>query len=224
MAQFLAGGKSGVMYGISSTRVLKEFHNGSGGEIEYQVYQRLGSYPNITKLLDIRKDGSIILERGEPLRTVYRASTLSEIPIQRKISWLRHAAEGYQHLYICNIVHADIGCNNLILTEDNCVKLIDFEGSSIDGRIADSCYEWFSYCPSEPRISPRTDIFVFGCAIYKILTGRPPYYELEASNDPYRQVEELYTNRRFPHITDLPLGALIQSCWYSKISSMSEVV
>ncbi|KAF1952603.1 kinase-like protein [Byssothecium circinans] len=199
--QFLAAGKSGVVYGIDPERVLKEFHDSDAGEIERRVYQRLGSHPNIAKVLDTRADGSIILERGTPLRTILRASSANEISIQTKVCWLRHAAEGYQYLHACDIIHSDIGCNNLILTGEDHVKLIDFEGCSIDGGPADSCYEWFSYCPSMPRVSQRTDIFAFGCAIY-----------------------ELYGNQHFPDVTNLPLGQLVQSCWCGDTRSMSEVI
>ena len=222
--QFLTAGKSGVVYGIDPERVLKEYHDGDGGEIERRVYQRLGSHPNIAKVLDTRTDGSIILERGTPLRTICRASSANEIPILTKVHWLRHAAEGYQYLHARNIIHSDIGCNNLILTGEDHVKLIDFEGCSIDSGPAFSCYEWFSYCPSMPRVSRRTDIFAFGCAIYEVLTGRPPYYELETSDDPYKQVEELYANQHFPDVTNLPLGQLVRSCWFGDINSMSEVI
>jgi len=222
--QFLAAGKSGIVYGIDTKRVLKEFHDDNGGEIERRVYQRLGSHPNIAKVLDIQTDGSIILERGTPLRTICQTSCTSEIPIRTKFRWLKDAAEGYRYLHACNVIHGDIGCNNLILTEGDHVKLIDFEGCSIDGGPAGSCYEWFSYCPSEPRVSQCTDIFAFGCAIYEILTGRPPYYELKASDDPYKQVEELYVNQRFPDVTNLPFGELIRSCWCGDVSSMSEVI
>ena len=222
--QFLAAGKSGVVYGIDPERVLKEFHDGDGGKIERRVYQRLGSHPNIAKVLDTRTDGSIILERGTPLRTILRASSANEIPIPTKVHWLRHAAEGYRYLHARDIIHSDIGCNNLILMGKDHIKLIDFEGCSIDGGPADSCYEWFSYCPSIPRVSRRTDIFAFGCAIYEVLTGRPPYHELEKSDEPYKQVEELYANQYFPDITNLPLCQLIQSCWYGDINSMSEVI
>jgi serine/threonine protein kinase len=216
--QFLAAGKSGVVYRIDPERVLKEFHDVDAGEIERQVYRRLGSHPSIAKLLETRTDGSIILERGTPLRTICRDSSANETPIQTKVHWLRHAAEGYQYLHTCNIIHGDVGCHNLILTGKGRVKLIDFEGCSIDGGPAGSCYEWFSYRPSIPEVSKRTDIFAFGCAIYEVLTRRPPYHEFEASDDPYKQVEELYTNQQFPDITNLPLGQLIQSCWCGDVS------
>ena len=175
-------------------------------------------------MLDIRTDSSIIFERDIPLRTICRASSANEIPILTKVHWLKHAAEGYQYLYARNIIHSDIRCNNLILTGEDHIKLIDFKGCSIDNRSAASCYEWFSYCPSMPRVSRRIDIFAFGCAIYEVLTGRPPYYELEKSIELFKQVEELYANQYFPDITNLPLSQLIRSCWCGNINSMGEVI
>ena len=118
---------------------------------------------------------------------------MSKIPIQTKLGWLRQAAQGYQHAHDCGIVHGDVGCNNVILTKEGFLKIVDFEGCSIGGDPADSCYEYFSYRPSIPRVDRRTDIFAFGCAIYEVMTARPPHQELEALNDRYQQVEQLYT-------------------------------
>ncbi|RMZ73137.1 serine threonine kinase [Pyrenophora seminiperda CCB06] len=222
--QVLAAGKSGVVYAIDSERVLKEYHDDEAWATEHMVYKRLDPHPNIAKFLEIRTDTSIVLERGTPLRSICRGPTASEIPMQTKVRWLRHAAEGYRYLHACDIIHGDVGSHNWILTGQDCVKLIDFEGCSVDGGTAGSCYEWFSYRPSLPRVSRRTDIFAFGCAIYEISTGRPPYHELQASDDPYTQVEELYAIEHFPDTTDLPLGQLIQKCWHGDASSMSEII
>ena len=222
--QFLAAGKSGVVYAIDDKRILKEFQESDRGEVERRAYHRLGSHPHIAKLLATRTDGSLVLERGDVLRTICRSPSANGISIQIKLSWLRQAAEGYQHSHDCNIIHGDVGCHNIILTREGYLKIVDFEGCSIDGEPADSCYEWFSYRPSIPRVDRRTDIFAFGCAIYEVMTGRPPYHELEASNDSYQQVEQLYTNHRFPDVTSLPLGVLMQSCWHGDFTSMSEVL
>lgn len=221
--KFLAAGKAGVVYGIDDRRVLKEYLETDGGEVERRAYDRLGSHPNIAKLLSIRKDGSLILERGEVLRKICR-SPLSEISLQKRLGWLRQAAKGYQYSHDCNIIHADVGCNNMILTREGHLKIIDFEGCSIDDEPADSCYEWFSYRPSVPTVSRRTDIFAFGCAIYEVVAGRPPHHELEASDNRYTEVEQLYANNQFPDVTSLPLGRLIQSCWDNEFTSIGEVL
>ncbi|KAF2753678.1 kinase-like protein [Pseudovirgaria hyperparasitica] len=222
--KFIAAGKSSAVYSIDRKRVLKAFHEHEDGELEYRAYERLRSHPNIAKILGIMKDGSIVLERGTSLRSICRDPTAADIPIQTKVKWLRHAARGYQHLHSCNIVHGDVGCNNLILTRKNIVKLIDFEGCSIDGGEAGSCYEWFSYRPSIPSVSQRTDVFAFGCAIYEVVTGRPPHYDLESSRNQDREVEQRYIDGHFPIVADLPMGQLMQSCWLSNHITMSEVV
>ncbi|KAI1935100.1 hypothetical protein LOZ66_005405 [Ophidiomyces ophidiicola] len=130
--QFLAAGKSGIVYAIDDKRVLKEFQETERGEVERQAYCRLGSHSNIAKLLGTRKDGSIVLERGEVLRKICRSASADKIPIERKLCWLRQAAKGYQHLHNSNIIHSDVGCNNMILTKEGRLKIIDFEGCSID--------------------------------------------------------------------------------------------
>lgn len=112
----------------------------------------------------------------------------------------------------------------MILTENDCLKIIDFEGCSIDGGLAGACYEWFSYRTSTPTVSRHTDIFAYGCVIYEIITGKPPYHEPEKSDDPTSLVEELYKNNQFPNVTHLPLGDLMQGCWHGTFNSMTEII
>jgi hypothetical protein len=56
------------------------------------------------------------------------------------------------------------------------------------------------------------------------MTGKPPYHEFEKSETDRREVEELYTNNQFPDVTTVPLGQLIQGCWYGEVNSMREIV
>lgn len=125
--EFLDSGKSGVVYGIDPKRVLKVYHDEEAGELERRVYRRIASHPNVAKLLDIRTDGSILLERGVDLGKICQASSFNGIPLQTKVRWLRNATEGYQHLHHNGIIHADIACSNLILAQDISVKLVDFD-------------------------------------------------------------------------------------------------
>ena len=170
------------------------------------------------------EDGSIILERGQVLRTIRQKAGADQIPLRRKLRWLRHAAEGLRHIHEKGIVQADVGCYNMILTRNDCLKIIDFEGCSIDNESADSLYEWFSYRRSTPTVSIQTDIFAYGCATYEIMTGRPPYHGLEKSDDRSSLIEQLYQKNQFPDVTHLPLGVVMRSCWHGTFNSMSEVI
>ena len=135
--------------------------------------------------------GSSFSSEVHPFRTICRASSVNGISIPMKAGWLRDAAEGYQHFHARDVIHGDVGSDNLILVWEDHVKLIGFEGCSVDRGPAGACYEWFSYCPSIPRVSRRIDIFAFGCTVYEVLTGRPPCFEFETSDDPSRHIEEL---------------------------------
>ncbi|KAK7897036.1 hypothetical protein LTR67_004924 [Exophiala xenobiotica] len=233
--QYITAGGSGLIYGIDEKRVVKQYFEGeeSDAEREREAYTRLGSHPNIASYLGSLKDGSIILERGQPLREKYQKSSADKIPLRRKLRWLRQAAEGIRYAHEKGIVQADVGCYNMmliracgltILMGSDCLKLIDFGGASIDGGEHGSCYQWYSYRRSTPEVSKQTDIFAFGCVVYEILTGRHPYHEFEASDNRSHLVEQLYEENQFPDITNLPLGQLMQGCWHGTFNSMTEVV
>ncbi|KAK5442635.1 hypothetical protein LTS15_010953 [Exophiala xenobiotica] len=111
----------------------------------------------------------------------------------------------------------------MILTPDDNLKIIDFEGCGMDGAQAKSCYEGFSYRRSVPSTSKQTDIFAFGCAAYEIITGKPPYHELEKLDGNSSLVEQRYEQNQFPNVFDLPLGALMRSCWQGEAKSMADI-
>ncbi|KAF2755811.1 kinase-like protein [Pseudovirgaria hyperparasitica] len=222
--QYLAAGKTGIVYAIDSERVWKEFESREDGEVERRVYKRLGLHPNIAKLLLVRADGSIILERGTAIRDILRDCRATDLSITTKVDWLIGAARGYQYLHDNAIIHGDVGCNNLILARDGNVKLIDFEGCSIDGGTADSCYEWFSYRRADPYVSRTTDIFAFGCAVYEIITGKPPYHEFESLADCGAHVQQLYAACQFPDVAGVPLSNVIEKCWHGGLESMDAVI
>jgi serine/threonine protein kinase len=219
--KFLAAGGSGVIYAIDEERILKEFY-GEGIDVERRALERLGLHVNIVRCLDATHDG-LTLERGITVRSVIQGSGANQIPLHTKVRWLHEAAEGTRYMHNKGIIHADIGCNNWILVKD-CLKIIDFEGSSIDGEDAEACYEWFSYKESSPRISRKTDIFAFGCAIYEVITGRQPYDELLPFEDRMIRVKKLYAENQFPEVENIPLGKLMQECWNGTFNSMDEVL
>ncbi|KIW99646.1 uncharacterized protein Z518_11059 [Rhinocladiella mackenziei CBS 650.93] len=225
--EFIGGGFSGLVYAIDGERVLKEYSDfdDRDRDTEHRAYERLGSHPNIARYFGATKDGSIILERGRCLQTIYQQSGgTAGFPLSRKLRWAREAAAGLRHAHEKGILQADVGCHNMMLTRDDRLKIFDFAGCSIDGEEAASCYKWFSYRPSTPEVSIQTDLFAYGCALYEIETGRHPYHELETFDDRERRIKQLYQEKKFPHVTHLILGEVIQDCWNGKFNSMGEVI
>jgi serine/threonine protein kinase len=219
--KFLAAGGSGIVYEIDEKRVLKEFHS-EGINVERQALERLRSHANIIRLFGATENG-LILERGRSLRAVIQESGADRIPLDRKIRWLQEAAEGTRYMHDNGIVHADVGCHNWIIVEGR-IKIIDFEGCSIDGKEAGACYEWFSYKESMPAISRETDIFAFGCAIYEVITGRQPHDALLESDNRMARIKQLYAENQFPQVENMPLSNLMEGCWRGTFNSMEEIL
>jgi hypothetical protein len=83
--RFLAAGISSVVYAIDQESVLKEYHDGVGAGVERRAYQRLSPHPNITNLLGIESNGSIVLERGTPLSCLTRSPDAHKTSLQVKL-------------------------------------------------------------------------------------------------------------------------------------------
>lgn len=119
------------------------------------------------------------------------------------------------------IVHADVGCENMVIVGDR-LKLIDFEGSSIDGMEAAAGYKWYNRRDS--IVNLQSDIFAYGAVVYQILTGKPPFYEFAAFDDRSSPVQRLYSERRFPEVQGLPLSDVMLGCWSGSFDSMAEII
>ncbi|RAK97423.1 kinase-like protein [Aspergillus ibericus CBS 121593] len=223
-------GEQSILVAIDSHSVIKRRPGPSDDfacqayNIEVRAYGRLGDHPRIASLREVTDDG-IVLERGECLRQKIQ-SNASQTAMQTKLRWAQEAAEGLRYIHMKNIIHADVGCHNLILDQSGHIKFIDFAGSGIDGEVATVCYEWCSYQPgSEPDV--RTDIFAFGSTLYEIETGEKPYHELEKTlnaGNLMRRVEQLFAMGEYPRVDTLVLGDVILRCWNGDYSVMDQVV
>jgi serine/threonine protein kinase len=192
-------------------------------DVEVRVYHHLGHHKRIAQFEETTE--GLILERGECLRRRLQLIDTASIPISTKLQWAQDAAEGLAYLHSRHIVHADVGCHNMILDNTDHVKLIDFAGSRINGEEALVCYEWCSFRPGK-EIDESTDIFAFGSMLFEVETGKVPFHELEQTMEMGRlvtTVEGLLSEGNFPSVKNLTLGSIISGCWNDRYKSMKEV-
>ena len=153
------------------------------------------NHPNILAVYDVGLHGgapyivSELLE-GESLRSRLHAGAL---PSRRAIEYARQIAEGLAAAHERNIVHRDVKPDNLFITHDGRIKILDFGIAKLTPS-GDEAGQRTRYAteteaglvvgtaaymsPEQVRgeaVDPRSDIFSFGAMLYEMLAGRPAF-------------------------------------------------
>lgn len=139
-----------------------------------------------------------------------------------EVLWVfRKVAEGLHALHELGYAHADIKPNNILLTKDDSVKIIDFGQSCPLGHVKQRVQGTPDYIAPEQvlrkPIDQRTDVFNLGATMYWIVTGR--FFTTLIQNvqvgDKRTEIESKRGNQA-PHELDesIPVGLsrLIMEC------------
>lgn len=166
------------------------------------------SHPNIVAAYDAEQVGGVHLFVMEYVdgQNLAEAVRHRERPfsVAEACDFIRQAALGLQHAHAQGMVHRDIKPQNLMLTREGTVKILDFGLASL---IADEIEEEIAgdtdtlaasktarlthasttigtpdyIAPEQIRDARdadiRADIYGLGCTLYFLLTGRPPFPE-----------------------------------------------
>jgi Tol biopolymer transport system component/tRNA A-37 threonylcarbamoyl transferase component Bud32 len=176
-------------------------------EIEAQAAAAL-NHPNITQIYAIEEADEqlfIVMEyvEGRELKEViYTPHTppsrgnLDESPfeggarrvgnvitIDQILEYAKQIAEGLQAAHKKGIVHRDIKSSNIMITDKNQVKIMDFGlakvGQGMQLTKEQSTLGTAAYMSPEQirgdKVDQRTDIWSFGVVLYEILTGDLPF-------------------------------------------------
>jgi len=155
---------------------------------EYTVASDLNS-PRIIKVFDFRT------ESGVPFLVLQLFSELNMKQALRQgpdsLSYMLdkivgQAAEGLYYMHTKNWIHLDIKPDNYLVSRDGETKLIDFTiaekkktGFSKlfhSSKFAKGTRSYMS--PEQIRCKvcdERSDIYSFGCVLFELVTGKPPY-------------------------------------------------
>ena len=131
----------------------------------------------------------------------------------------QQVAAGLDAMHVAGFVHADIKPNNILITGQDQVKLIDFGQSCELGTVKKRIQGTPDYIAPEQvkrhKITPLTDVFNLGASMYWMLTGRhvPTMIpkkrdEVVARADKYACVPPAETNDNIPPA----LSALVMDC------------
>lgn len=153
---------------------------------EGQIQQMI-RHPNITQLLDILETENsyyLVMELcpgGNLMNYIYEKKRLDEREAQKYIRQLVMAVE---HLHRAGVVHRDLKIENLLLDEQDNIKLIDFGLSNCAGILGYSdpfstqCGSPAYAAPellSRKKYGPKVDVWSIGVNMYAMLTGTLPF-------------------------------------------------
>lgn len=155
------------------------------------------SHPNIVITHDAHEANGVhflVMEyvKGKDLGKVVRAQ--GPLPIATAVDYLLQAARGLEHAHAQGIIHRDIKPGNLLLDPDGTVKVLDLglarlevsnerpvttedELTADGGVMGTAAYMSPEQGVNTHNADARSDIYSLGCALYYLLTGKPPYKE-----------------------------------------------
>ena len=204
----LGQGGMGVVYLAEDTKLKREVaikflpHHISANEeerkrfeIEAQAAASL-NHPNITTIHSIDEANGevfIVMEyiKGIELKDKIAShySSLSEredkggFPVDEVIKTVIQIAEGLEAAHKKGIVHRDIKSQNIMITNDGKVKIMDFGLAKVSGgaqltKIGLTIGTVAYMSPEQSRgeeVDHRTDLWSLGVVIYEMLTGQMPF-------------------------------------------------
>lgn len=149
-------------------------------------------HDNIAKIIDCDQDNGtpfIVLEYfahsvGALIGEAYLVEKPSRIlSVSKTYAYIRQCLYGLERLHFAGIIHRDLKPYNLMITNDDRIKIIDFglskvrgeEKMAIPGMQVGSPYYTAPEQMADPKASDeRADLFSLGVMAYRMMTGRLP--------------------------------------------------
>ncbi|HEU4365292.1 MAG TPA: serine/threonine-protein kinase [Candidatus Krumholzibacteria bacterium] len=170
-----------IKRGMDSATILARFH------AERRILARL-QHPNIARLLDggMAEDGlpffTLEYVDGQPITDYCDERRL---PIEDRLDLFQAVCAAVQYAHGNLVVHRDLKPNNILVTHDGHVKLLDFgiarvlgedeEGLTRSGqRVMTPAYASPEQVRGEP-VTTATDVYSLGVVLYELLCGRHPH-------------------------------------------------
>src|SRR5688572_8058928 len=185
---------------LGATRVIKIIHpHISGRQDAHERFLREAriatkvQHPNVATLHDFASlpDGShyMVWEFIDGENLAQRLRTRGTLPPRQAVRISIQALRGLEAIHAAGIIHRDISPENLMITAEDSVKIIDLGVAKIDdpdavsqtrtgifvGKLRYAAPEQLGFLPENERIDGRTDLYALAMVLVELLTGRPPY-------------------------------------------------
>jgi serine/threonine-protein kinase len=151
------------------------------------------THPNVATMYDFAElpDGSAYMVSefidGENLAQKLRAR--GSLPPKEALRIIVQTLNGLEAIHRAGIIHRDVSPENIMLTRDGTVKIIDLGVAKVDdvaevnatrtgifvGKLRYASPEQLGLLNEGEKIDGRADVYATGMVLYELLMGRPPY-------------------------------------------------
>lgn len=164
---------------------------------EIDIHKYL-NHPNIVKFIDFfeTKEYIVILlelcSDGQSLRDIIKRNKY--IPIDKVKTYLTQLLNALEYIHNKGIIHRDIKSNNVLLYDDNTIKICDFGLSKrVENTKKNKCGTP-NYMPPEvlngEDHTPMSDIWSLGVMLYYMIIGKAPF-ETSSIKETYFRIKRL---------------------------------
>jgi eukaryotic-like serine/threonine-protein kinase len=145
------------------------------------------NHPHIVEIYDavVEPDHSYLVMEYVPGTTLEAHSGVSTLlPLHKVVEIIFKSIRALEYAFQHGIIHRDIKPGNILLSDDGETKVSDF-GASFQQRPGSTTTQLTGVgspaymSPEQVRMEPlnqQTDIYSLGVTMYRLLTGRLPYY------------------------------------------------
>lgn len=150
---------------------------------ETSVYDLLKKnyHPNIEVIYEVYESDDLLFILSEYIegKNLTQYEKIYDNNLIKKI--INQTYEGLNYIHKMNIIHGDIKLENIMLTKNEDIKLIDFDLSKVCNNYITSKVTFGSENYIAPEsfdlqiYSKRSDIWSFGISLYKLVSGKFPY-------------------------------------------------
>lgn len=155
---------------------------------ELKLARRL-SHPNIVRVHDLGEDrGAVFLSMELLHGLVLRRLPRSALPLHRAIDVICQSADGLTAAHEVGVVHRDVKPDNLFVTQDGTIKVMDFglaraaevHSDTQTGIIAGTpTYMSPEQVESFSSVTAASDQYSLAVVAFILLAGRPPFAHRE---------------------------------------------
>jgi serine/threonine protein kinase len=159
-------------------------------------------HPNIVGLIDyVEQDGGLFLimeyAEGQGLDDLIKAQK-APISIERAKKLMIQIVEAFIYAHKNGIVHRDVKPSNILVTNDDQIKVLDFgiaklvgEGNHHLTKTGTQIGTVYYMSPEQVRgkvLDHRSDIYSLGVTFYELLTGVCPYKSMSTEYEIYDNI------------------------------------